>query len=349
MYEAPASPDASSADAAKGPFAGSNPEPSTRHGQFDGHLPDLVEPLLSPGIEDSFTESRRLRRNGWTPERKRRFLEELSESGIFLEACRAVGISSRAAYNLCDRDTLFAAGCDAAAAMTRRRLADDVYTRSVNGCVERIYKDGVIVAERHRYDNRLSMAVLHRLDARLDRARERGDRHLNAMRNWDDYLDALGEDRREDGMAILSPPEPEPESAPAQNARSCELHELSLVERNAIEVEDRHDVWEDDGGTWWTDYPPPAGLRRRAGGGLRRAEISPHPQRSRAGGGRGRRGYRPRASRSPKGPLFRVQARAARRQRSGCEATVSRRRSRRGPADGWRSQPDRRRAGRPAR
>jgi hypothetical protein len=255
-----ASPEASSTDAAEGTFAGSHLEPSPRCGPFEGHLPDEVEPLASPGIEDSFTETRRFRRDGWTPERKRRFLEELSESGIFLEACRAVGISSRSAYNLCDRDPLFAAGCDAAAAMVVRRLADDVYTRSVNGCVERIYKDGVIVAERHRYDNRLSMAVLHRLDARLDRARERGDKHLNAMRRWDDYLDALGEDRREDGMAILTPPEPEPETACPQNARSCELRELSLEERNAIEDRDGHEIWKDDEGSWWTDYPPPVGF-----------------------------------------------------------------------------------------
>jgi hypothetical protein len=264
MHEASASPDASSHDAAEGPFAGSNPGLSTRCGMFEGHLPDEVEPLIAPGIEDSFTETRKLRRDGWTSERKRRFLEELAETGIFLEACRAVGISSRSAYNLCDRDPLFAAGCDAAAAMTRRRLADDVYTRSVNGCVERIYRDGVIVAERHRYDNRLSMAVLHRLDARLDRARERGDKHLNAMRRWDDYLDALGEDRREDAMAILTPPEPEPEPEPEFDseleARRCELRELSLEERHALEDRDEHNVWRDEDGTWWTDYPPPHGF-----------------------------------------------------------------------------------------
>ncbi|MFN3725710.1 MAG: hypothetical protein ACK4SZ_05325 [Allosphingosinicella sp.] len=58
--------------------------------------------------------------------------------------------------------------------MARSRLADEAFSRSMNGIVDRIYRDGVIVAERHRYDNRLTMAVLARLDARVDRAEDRG-------------------------------------------------------------------------------------------------------------------------------------------------------------------------------
>ena len=85
----------------------------------------------------------------------------------------------------------------------RPRLADEAYSRAMNGVLERIYKDGAIVAERHRYDNRLTMSVLARLDARADRAEEKGAPHLALVARWDDYLAALGEDRREDGLALL--------------------------------------------------------------------------------------------------------------------------------------------------
>ena len=148
----------------------------------------------------------------------------------------------------------------------RTLLADEVYSRARNGVVERIYKDGVVVAERHRYDNRLTMAVLTRLDARIDRAEEKGAAHLAVAARWDEYLDALAEDRQEDGMAILAPSEPAPPPAPAAalagNAGHRELHELHWPdedELDAAEPEDRHDVWQSEG-VWYTDYPPPEGF-----------------------------------------------------------------------------------------
>lgn len=245
------------------------PAPRKRIGWFEGHMPEIVDPLVPAHPENSFTQTRRLRHDGWTPEKKRLFLERFAECGVIVEACEAAGMSARSAYNLCDRDPLFAAGWEAAAVKARRPLADEAYSRSRNGVVERIYKDGVIVAERHRYDNRLTMAVLARLDSRIDRAEERGESHLKLVARWDDYLDAVGEDRLEEGMALLGPPaEPEPPEAPAglpANAGHRELHELYLGERAEMD-DDRHDVWE-TGGRWWTDYPPPAGFDGEERGG----------------------------------------------------------------------------------
>jgi hypothetical protein len=223
------------------------------------HMPALVPPLEPRHPENSFTETRRLRHDGWTPEKKRLFLERFAECGILVEACEAAGMSARAAYNLRDRDPLFAAGLDAACVKARAPLADEAYSRARNGVVERIYKDGVIVAERHRYDNRLTMAVLARLDSRIDRAEEKGAAHLALVERWDDYLAAMSEDRREDGLALLAPPaSPEPEPGLRGNPGDRELHELHLEEEAGIEA-DGHDVWESDG-AWWTDYPPPAGF-----------------------------------------------------------------------------------------
>ena len=226
------------------------------------HMPEFVDPLESRQLETSFTETRRLRHDGWTPEKKRLFLERFAECGILVEACEAAGMSARAAYNLRDRDPLFAAGLDAASVKARAPLADEAYSRARNGVVERLYRDGVVVAERHRYDNRLTMAVLTRLDSRIDRAEEKGAVHLALVERWDDYLDAVSEDRREDGLALLAPPEappPElpPSPGPGANARDHELHELHSDEEEGME--DPHLVWEAEE-CWWTDYPPPAGF-----------------------------------------------------------------------------------------
>ena len=184
---------------------------------------------------------------------------------MVLEACLEVGMSARAAYNLRDRDPLVAAGWEAACVMARPKLADEAFSRSMNGVVERIYKDGVIVAERHRYDNRLTMSVLARLDQRADRAEETGAPHLALVARWDEYLAALGEDRREDGLALLAPPEAQaadPAAAPGGDLRTPsghhELHELHPGEEAEMD-EDSHIVWQSEG-EWRTDYPPPPGF-----------------------------------------------------------------------------------------
>jgi hypothetical protein len=234
-----------------------------RIGWVDGHLPEIVDPLVPRHPDTALAETRRLRHDGWTPEKKRRFLECFAECGVIRDACEAVGLSARSAYNLRDRDPLFAAGWEAAQMMARPRLADEVYSRALNGVVDRIYKDGMVVAERHRYDNRLTMAALARLDARIDRAEERGAPQLGLIARWDDYLDALEEDRREDGLALLAAPAAEaPEDEVHADAGDRELRELHQSEEADLEPdedEDHHYVWETEG-CWWTDYPPPPGF-----------------------------------------------------------------------------------------
>jgi hypothetical protein len=222
------------------------------------HMPGSLGPLEPREPGNAFTETGGLRHDGWTPGKKRRFLERFAECGVIVEACEAAGMSARSVYNLRDRDPLFAAGLDAASVKARAPLADEAYSRARNGLVERIYRDGEIVAEKHRYDNRLTMAVLARLDSRIDRAEEKGAAHLNLAGRWEDYLDAIGEDRREDGLALLAPPAPSAPPGLEGNAGDRELHELPPGEEPGL-GEDPHTLWEDEDG-WWTDYPPPSGF-----------------------------------------------------------------------------------------
>jgi hypothetical protein len=249
-------------------------------GGIDGHLPDRVDPLDPKHPDTAFTETKRLRHDGWTPERKRLFLERFAECGVVVEACEAAGMSARSAYNLRDRDPLFAAGWDAACVMARPKLAGEVYSRAMNGVVERIYKDGLIVAERHRYDNRLTMAALGRLDQRIDRDEERGAPHLRLVDRWDDYLAALAEDRREDGFALLAAPAAEVHEG-AGDRELPELHQSDEDREMGRNDVDRHDLWEDDEGMW-TDYPPPPGFdgeeEGRYGDYKYRRTLSPEEQ-----------------------------------------------------------------------
>jgi len=226
------------------------------------HLPATVDPLEPADQDTAFARTRRLRHDGWTPDRMRTFLERFAECGVVSEACQAAGMSARAAYNLRDRDPLFAAGWDAACLKARPRLADEAFARAMTGVVERIYKDGVVVAERHRHDNRLTMSVLARLDARFDRAVADGAPHLELAARWDDYLAALAENRRDDIVALLMPPDPAEEAG--KNAPDDELHELHQREgavTDPDEPEGGYRVWDDVLGNWWTNYPPPEGYR----------------------------------------------------------------------------------------
>jgi hypothetical protein len=137
------------------------------------------------------------RSDGWTPFARRFFLQTLAETGRVTEACRWAQLSKQSAYALRARDPVFAAGWDAACEIARTQLADALFEKAIDGVTETIVKDGEIVAERHRFDSRLSIAVLHRLDKRCDRSIELGSEHLAVVRNWDEFLAHIGRcDRR---------------------------------------------------------------------------------------------------------------------------------------------------------
>ena len=108
----------------------------------------------------------RVRQDGWTADRIRVFLNTLAQSGSVTDASRAAGISFQSAYRLRNRAAgrAFHLAWNAAMLLARRRLADDLLSRAVNGCREVVYRDGRVVAERHRHDNRLGLALLQRLD-----------------------------------------------------------------------------------------------------------------------------------------------------------------------------------------
>jgi hypothetical protein len=126
--------------------------------------PDLVDQILAsgrdarPGYEQ--------REDGWTPERIAIFLNTLAEWGIVGNAAEAAGVTRQAAYALRNsaKGRAFQLAWRAALLLARRRLADDLMSRAINGQVDQLWRDGEPWRERRRQDNRLGLALLTRLD-----------------------------------------------------------------------------------------------------------------------------------------------------------------------------------------
>lgn len=105
---------------------------------------------------------------GWTPERKTRFLDHLAHKGNVRAACKRVGLSREAAYRLRRRDPTFARGWSAAMVLARASSEEVLADRAIDGVEEEIYYRGELIGTRRRYDTRLLLAHLARLDRLAD-------------------------------------------------------------------------------------------------------------------------------------------------------------------------------------
>lgn len=178
----------------------------------------------------------------------------LSETGRVTQACEFCGLTKQSTYALRARDPVFAASWDAACELARAQLADALYERAMEGVTETLSKDGEVVAERHRYDSRLSVSVLNRLDRRCDRALESGARHLALVRRWDEWLSLVGKGEDLAAGDLL------------ESANPGQLGQLPLSGNPTGEAEDPQEIdlsdrcWRDDNNDWMTSFPPPPGF-----------------------------------------------------------------------------------------
>ena len=200
------------------------------------------------------------RKDGWSPFSRRLFLQVLADTGRVSTASEYTGLTRQSAYALRARDPVFAAGWDAACELARAPLADALYEKALDGVTDTITKDGAVVATRHRFDSRLSMAVLNRLDKRCDRAEERGSKHLALVARWDEWLSLVGKGADAEAAVLLEP---------VQQCQTCKLPEsenptVTLKEEEEEEGVDLSDrCWsEEEMGdkVWYTDFPPPPGF-----------------------------------------------------------------------------------------
>lgn len=118
---------------------------------------------VTPANPPAFTPVQlRSRRDGWTPERQINFIEALAETACVEEACRRVGMSDRAAYNLRHRPSggPFRQAWDAALDYAFHRLEQSALGRAINGVPRPIFHKGEQVGEWRDYDERLTMFLL---------------------------------------------------------------------------------------------------------------------------------------------------------------------------------------------
>jgi hypothetical protein len=159
-------------------------------------------------VAPRLTPSRRA--DGWTPERQRDFLEFLSAGHTVTDAARGVGLTHQSAYRFrqSSAGAAFALGWEAALLLQRQKLADTLTARAFDGQRDTITRADGSTWERHRYDNRLALALLSRLD-RLAEAAPESDRHGEAQAarlvaaDWEAYLDLVTADRGPAGAGLF--------------------------------------------------------------------------------------------------------------------------------------------------
>jgi len=106
---------------------------------------------------------RKHRRDGWSPERQRNFIEALADRGSVNEAAQAVGMSASSAYKLrrSPGGENFARAWEAAIHQAALHLADLAFDRAIHGSEEPVFdKEGRRVGRRFRVNDRLLMFLL---------------------------------------------------------------------------------------------------------------------------------------------------------------------------------------------
>jgi hypothetical protein len=136
------------------------------------------------------------RHDGWTRERKALFLDHLATRGNVRAACASVGMSREAAYRLRRREALFARGWDAALVLARDLTAETLGDRAIDGIEEDIWHRGELVGSKRRYDIRLLLAHMARLDKLAGEQASPGD-----AERFDEILACVAGEPLPDGLA----------------------------------------------------------------------------------------------------------------------------------------------------
>ncbi|WP_157222497.1 hypothetical protein [Novosphingobium sp. AP12] len=186
-----------------------------------------------------------------------RFLDHLAGKGDVSSACARVGMSRTSAYLLRRRDTAFAAGWQAALVLARRHVEDVLATRALDGTEEAVWFRGELVGTRRRYDARLLLAHL----ARLDRAAgaDGGEGEALAGR-FDEMLAVVAGERPGLGPDGLAADAQEPGALPPARADYLEASagpgwiEVRGAWLDAVEAIDRAVAADPDAEA--PDYPP---------------------------------------------------------------------------------------------
>ncbi|WP_447760961.1 hypothetical protein [Sphingopyxis panaciterrae] len=116
-----------------------------------------------PAAYDWVPVLKKRRKDGWSPDKQRAFIEALADSGSVVTAAQCVGMSESSAYRLrrspgaAAFDRAWSAAIDAAS----KKLLDAAFERALVGTDEPVFdRDGHRVGRRFRQSDRLLMFLL---------------------------------------------------------------------------------------------------------------------------------------------------------------------------------------------
>jgi hypothetical protein len=205
------------------------------------------QPLQS-GALDHAPSPRDMRLTGWTPQVKCGFLEALARCGNVRSAAAFVSMSREGAYKLRRRDRAFALAWEGALVQARELAEDVLQDKALNGIVEQLSYHGEVIDTRTRFDGRLLLALLRRLDKRAE-----SETAMLGADRFDALLDAISADADAGDLLEM------PAQARARAAAEAQAARIAAAQddEDALEA-DPHMIWE-EGDEWYTDYPAPLG------------------------------------------------------------------------------------------
>ena len=165
----------------------------------------------------------------FTRDRQVRFLEALSVWGNVRAACRSACVSPQSAYRMRRASGGFALAWDAALLAARAQVEAVLADRALNGVSEAVFYHGEEVARRQRFDTRLLLAHLARLDAKA------ADPVLaEAAQDFDGVLERVAEGR----AGVLGAPAGDAGDAPEeQSGEGIVEAALRYLEERAAEAD----------------------------------------------------------------------------------------------------------------
>lgn len=118
-----------------------------------------------PALIDAIPHDQpRAPQTAFTRARQVRFLENLATTGSVRSASVAAGVSHQTVYRARRGQGAFRTAWDAALLAALASAEDVLATRAIEGVEEQVYYHGEVVATRRRYDARLLLAHIARLD-----------------------------------------------------------------------------------------------------------------------------------------------------------------------------------------
>ncbi|MEQ8745103.1 hypothetical protein [Parasphingorhabdus sp.] len=169
------------------PADGGETEPSHSDAEAGARNANALVVAQGSAASADHKKARKIRRDGWTEERRKIFIAVLRESGCVLDACRVAGMSDTSAYRLREREPEIAAQWDDAVANGQRGLVAVAHQHAVVGKETVIYRNGEEV-ERRVVPSDSLMALLIK---RGDLGGRIGARTADKVLTWEEWQDGL--------------------------------------------------------------------------------------------------------------------------------------------------------------